>query len=305
MTYENFIEELLADLALRFPEDTGFLIKRILKNNSLSMDGLLITDPSINISPTIYLPRYYEDYIGGKSISNICDELVTCYEKYKVSQSIDISFFTDFSRVKDNIILKLIHTESNGELLQGIPHITYYDLSVVFCYYVPANTCAVASEETNATILIRNEHIACWNETAESLFALAKENSPRLFPPQMQRLPELLAEIWGDLPEEDTAMDDLSEQIPLYVLTNRSRFFGAGALLYEGMLEQCAKKLGSRFYVIPSSIHEVLLLPLSQDIYEEDLNEMIQEVNCHHVAIDEVLSDHVYLYDSQEHSFTF
>ncbi|MDD6194690.1 MAG: DUF5688 family protein [Lachnospiraceae bacterium] len=303
MTYENFIEELLADLTLRFPEKTEFQVKRILKNNGLSMDGLLITDPSINISPTIYLPQYYEEYIDGKSISNICDGLVACYERHKVSQSIDISFFTDFSQVRDNIIFKLIHTESNQELLMDVPHITYYDLSIVFCYYLPANTCQVTSEETNATILIRNEHLIHWDETAESLFILAKKNSPRLFPPQLQRLPELLTDIWGELPEDNISMEEVSEQIPLFVLTNQSRFFGAGVLLYDNILEQCAKKLGSRFYVIPSSIHEVLLLPFSQDIHEEDLNEMVQEVNCHHVAIDEVLSDHVYLYDVERRAF--
>lgn len=303
MTYENFLHEVVADLTLRFPEDTEFLVKRILKNNSQSMDGLLITTPSVNISPTIYLKEYYEAYLDGQSISDICDGLVACYEKHKVSESIDISFFMDFSRVRDNIILKLIHTESNRELLQDVPHIPYYDLSVVFCYYVPANTCEVASEDTNATILIRNEHLSHWNETAESLFSLAKENSPRLFPPQIQPLPQLLAEIWGEFPEEDTAMEDISEQIPLYILTNRSRFFGAGVLLYDNILEQCAQTLGPRFYVIPSSIHEVLLLPCTRDVGRSDLNEMVKEVNAHHVAPEEVLSHHVYLYDMAENAF--
>lgn len=303
MTYETFIEELLADLTLRFPKDTSFHIRRILKNNSLSMDGLIITTPSVNISPTIYLSQYYEEYVAGNSISKICDDVVACYEQHKVTQSIDISFFTDFSQVRDNIIFKLIHTESNQELLQDVPHLPYYDLSIVFCYFLSDDACQVTSKESNATILIRNEHLAYWDQTADSLFALAKKNAPRLFPPQVQRLPELLTEIWEDWSDTDMSVEELSEQIPLYVLTNNSRFLGASVLLYENVLEQCAHHLGTRFYIIPSSIHEILILPLSTEYDVDTLNEMVREVNHFHVAVDEVLSDHVYLYDSKQQAF--
>ena len=305
MTYENFIQELIAHLTLRFSEDTTFHVKRILKNNNLSLDGLVISDPAVNISPTIYLSHFYDDYVGGEPISQICDELVACYEQHRLSDSIDISFFTDFTRVKNNIIFKLIHTQSNQELLEQIPSIPYYDLSIVFCYYMTFDENMVAPNDTNATILIRNEHLTYWDTSPKQLLALAMENAPELLPATVHHLPQLLTKICESPKDLGIPLDEIADQIPLYVLTNNQRFFGAGVMLYKDILAQCVAMLGEQFYMIPSSIHEVIVLPLSSDYDIEMLNEMVREVNHYHVAVDEVLSDHVYLYDAEKQAFVF
>lgn len=84
---------------------------------------------------------------------------------------------------------------------------------------------------------------------------------------------------------------------PLYVLTNESRLFGAAAIVDKKVLESFAKEHGSGFYIIPSSIHEVLLF-LSEDLnVGERLAEMVHEVNSTEVSPEEVLSDHVYYFD--------
>ncbi len=82
----------------------------------------------------------------------------------------------------------------------------------------------------------------------------------------------------------------------MYVLTNDLRMHGAGCLLYDGLMQKCAKKLGGSFVIIPSSIHELLLIPESDSPDPEDLNAMVREVNQDCVAADEFLSDHIYHY---------
>ena len=85
--------------------------------------------------------------------------------------------------------------------------------------------------------------------------------------------------------------------IPLLVLTNSRRYLGAACILYRGVLERFAKKLGENLYILPSSVHEVILLPETKVNSSKNLLRMVMEVNRTQLAPEEVLSDTVYYYD--------
>ncbi len=297
MTYENFKQKLLEHLATRLPEETRFEVQRILKNNDLVLDGLLISTPSVNISPTIYLNYYYESYTDGMPFCDVVERILTCYEKYKLESSVDVSFFCDFSKVKDHIIFKLVNLEQNTELLKTVPHVPYLDLAIVFCYFIPSNTCDVLKESASATILIHDSHIAYWDKTPYELLQIAKENTPRIFEPRLYPLSDMIYDMMPALDEEVSSPEKPEMEIPIYVLTNNQKFLGAATLLYHGILEKCAQTLDDDFYIIPSSIHEVLLLPKDCHTSAEDLSSLVREVNENHVAVEEILSNHVYFYN--------
>lgn len=295
MTYEKFIQEVQQLLQARLPQDISLVVQPVLKNNHQVLDGLLFTSPSTNISPTLYLNSYYDSFQQGESLSDICDHICKCYENAKWEEKIDLSFFQDFSKVADSLILKLIHTEKNKELLEQIPHIPYLDLSIVFCYFIPAKTSILHNADTHATILIQNSHLNMWKINTETLYQHAKENTPRLFPTKIFPLTELFGE---------TATDSLSSP-PLYVITNPFQFLGATALLYPDTLSRCEKLIEDDFYIIPSSIHELIVLPQNQASSKEYLTALIQEVNQHHVATEEILSDHPYFYSHNTKKIQF
>ncbi len=90
------------------------------------------------------------------------------------------------------------------------------------------------------------------------------------------------------------------DEIPMKVLTNSKRSSGAVCILYPGVLEEvAAERMGGDFYIIPSSVHEVILLPDDGRLLEENLKEMIFEVNRTKVDPEEVLSDNLYYYDAE------
>jgi len=85
----------------------------------------------------------------------------------------------------------------------------------------------------------------------------------------------------------------------MYVLSNADKLNGAAAILDSKTMEDISEKLGGDFIVLPSSIHEVIVLPVNEDMDRQTLEAMVQDVNAGQVAPEERLSDHVYMYDSQ------
>ena len=82
--------------------------------------------------------------------------------------------------------------------------------------------------------------------------------------------------------------------VPLLVLTNESKYCGAACMLYEGLLRDLSDEIRSDLFIIPSSIHEVLLLPDEGEFSEEELSALVCEINAHFINPSEILSDHVY-----------
>ncbi|MCR5604754.1 MAG: DUF5688 family protein [Lachnospiraceae bacterium] len=100
-----------------------------------------------------------------------------------------------------------------------------------------------------------------------------------------------LLEMYGISKEEHPSM---------YVLSNSITLNGAAALLDAKTMEDISQKLGGDFIVLPSSIHEVIVLPADVEMDRRDLEAMVQDVNAGEVAPEDRLSDHVYMYDSKE-----
>lgn len=302
MTYNFFKETLVTELKGYFPPDTVISIYTIPRNNRVSVDGLTILESGYNIAPTIYIQEYYQKLRKGNTFPEIFAQILEAYYQYRPMENIDTSFFQDFSHVKKRIVFKLIHHERNKALLETIPYVPFLDLAMVFYCLVSSNAAGTA------TILIHNEHLKLWNTDLKTLELLARQNTPMLLPPSLDQLSHMLNSLNRDqckeLSELSTELGgpaDLSEYsaIPMYVLTNKLRFLGASCLLYETPLKDFARKQDSDLYVIPSSIHEVLLVPADSHMSKECFNEMIREVNCTQLAPEEILSDHVYYYNRQ------
>lgn len=291
MNYEAFKSSAITSIQNYFGETARVSLHPITKNNNIQLDGLTIQEPSANITPTIYLNHYYEDYLSGKPLSSVVDDIIIAYQKNVPKEQIDFSFFMDYDKVKYQIIYKLINYRQNHKLLQDIPHFRFLDLAIVFCCYLPD------MPNGNATILIHNHHLNLWKITADLLYELAIKNTPILLPYEIAGMEDTLKKLCPEFCLPVSTAKSSMRLPSMYVLSNTEKLYGASAMLYPDVMSYFANSIHCDLYILPSSIHEVLLLPKETDSDTSDLNLIIQDVNASQVPKEEILSDHVYIFD--------
>ena len=284
--YNDFKERVLKEIENRV--DGRVEIQKITKNNGLELDGLTVLEEGINVSPTIYLNYYYDRFLE-QGMDVVVSDILLKYKKYKSNVSIDISFFSDTEKVRDKIKMKLVNYERNKELLKKVPYVEFLDLAILF--YVEVETRA----DELATILINNNHMKFWEFTIEDMFKLAETNMKNNF------IIKSMSDILCDLMSEEYTEFEQEINVEMYILTNCMKMQGAIGMLRKdilnGFMEKCHTK---QLVIIPSSIHEVLLIPCDSEKDISSYNEMVQEVNATQLQTEEVLSDNAYIYDGSE-----
>ena len=214
--------------------------------------------------------------------------LLQICEESASGEGMDMGFFRSFEKVRDRICYRLVGRDRNRELLEDMPHVGFLDMAVCFFYAYQDEAFGEGS------IPVHNPHMEAWETDTAELLALARRNTRRLFPWECRTLEEVLDELDGPSVQEDGWIG-----LPLRVLSNDRRAYGAACLLYPGVLEGIAEKEGCSLYILPSSIHEVILLPDDGEIVPDELKKMVAEVNRSYVAAEEVLTDSLYYFNMQ------
>lgn len=286
MNFNEFTDKIVALLKEKMGNTCTVTVTEVLKNNNVRLTGIVITEETCSIAPTVYLETPYKQYQEGISLEVIAEEIRDEYEKHAHNLQIDMGFFKDFSQVEGRIFHKIINYEQNRELLKDVPYIKWHDLAVVFYY---------AMEEASfgkATILIHNSHLAMWGQSVDGIYRIAQQN-------MKQKMPELLVPM-RELMEEMAGIEVDETIPPLYVLSNKEKMFGASAMLYSEQIKGLADRLESDLLILPSSTNEVLLLPEQRDQGYDFYRQMVKEVNTTQVDPEEILSFNLYRYDRQK-----
>lgn len=284
MTYYQFIHAVEVKVKEGIANNIKVNIHAVLKNNGTIRQGLTLKENGINISPTIYLEEYYQRLLNGDTVEEIADDILRLYGAVRFDHSMDADFMKDYKKIKGHIVYRLINKEANDKLLEEVPHKDYLDLAIVYYLMLDISSYGMAS------MLIRNEHVKLWGVTEQEIHINACKNTSTLLPDEFQTMSSLIESLTGK--KEPKLPKDI-----LYVLSNHIRSFGAAAILYERRLENIGDYLGDNYYVIPSSVHEVIIIPESEISLETQLKELVKEVNDTQVEDEEVLSYSVYYYD--------
>lgn len=282
--YKNFTET-MERLAKEKYGNNSVKLETVRKTNDLEYVALVIMSDDTNIFPTIYLESYYDEYCEGKMEEDVFLDIVSAYERHKLDKRMDIETFKNYKKIKDKIIFRLINTEKNAETLKDIPHREFLNLSIV--YYLLLE----AKEDMSASAKITLSHIESWGVTEQELYDRALINTPKLLAPNIMSLPEMLAGMMGE-----DVLPDYSEN-PMRVLTNSSRSHGASCILYPDYLKSVAANLNSDLVILPSSLHEIMILRADDETatFDEFAN-LVKEVNSTQVSAGDFLSDNCYLY---------
>ncbi len=279
---------------------TGYRVevKKVRKNNGVIHYGLVILAKAQNVAPTIYLDAFLEAYERGSTFGVIIRRLLAIYGAGLPETNVDLEFFRSFEKVKDRICYRLAGRKENESLLQDVPYIEFLDLAICFYY-------AYQGEQLGeGSILIHNSHMEMWGTCTAELLGLAQQNTPRLFPWICGSLKDIMTGMPGaegsGMEAEEDSEEGFRDDFPMKVLTNEKRSQGAVCMLYPDVLAGLAEKEARSFYILPSSVHEVILLTDMGVGEAEGFKQMIVEINDTQVAPEEVLSDSLYYYDFAE-----
>lgn len=279
-----------------------------------TLTGFAAKKETDSISPVIYLDDYYEQYKAGTSIDTIISDIyknwLEALTNPFLAETVDfldssaqgkldtptlsvntcynfIHRFSDFDSMKDKIIVNVINAERNKVLLESVPHKMIADLAIVYRVLVSE------LEDGDASVIIRNEHLQVWNATVDSIHELAVENTKRLRPVEISTMAEYIAQ-YMNMPVELIGLT-----LPLmYVVSNDKKLQGAATILFEDVLLELSEKLESDLYILPSSIHELIVVS-TKDYTPERLINMVKSVNETAVAPEDFLSDNVYRFETE------
>lgn len=310
MNYSQFIIKMKENLQEKLGVQAKVETIDVPKNNGIILQGITIRRPGERVVPTIYLESFYEDYLEGRDLEDILEDFIEIYEEQGTSCFPDFDFYQDYEKVKRRLAVKLVNKKKNQKMLEEMPHVDYLDMSIVFYCFVERGMSGTAA------ILVKNAHMKKWGISLEKLYEDALENAERMLPGRIRTMEELLSKLvleeddpeweWTEkgkekFPKLEGFAEKDAEQAenPLLVLTNEKRYLGASCILYRGLLEKFAGSLGGNFFILPSSVHEVILLPENRIKSAENLLQVVVDVNRTQLAPEEVLSDTVYYYDRE------
>lgn len=238
-----------------------------------------------NISPTIYLEPFYEALENGASFNDVINKILRKYYYAKTGgDDFEIESLHNFGYVRDGLYVQLINRHFNQNLLQNVPHTLFLDDFAIII------RCRIESSLGSIGSFLVNDHIAgIWQVDYETILSLALQNTKRLFGIKLIPIEELIRRV---APE---SLIEPADQNLMWIMTNTDRSFGATTVLFDDVLKDFAKEHGS-FYVIFSSVHEVLLAPSPDNSDIDILSKYNQDINTEQLLKDEILGTKVYFY---------
>lgn len=290
MEYKDFLCATIFRLTKFFGDKADIDIYESLKNNGSIRKGIIIKEKDNNIGPVIYMDEFYERFNKGVPLEIITNDVIRFYNKIICPYNWKCDEIMNFECIKDKLAVKLINYTKNKEYLKSYPNIRYLDLSVIF--YVVLEI----KKEGIATVVISYDQMDKWGISKRELFDLAVKNSCRILPAKFSSMQDTLKELMYDN-EEDISGEITGEEDVMYVLTNDYKNCGAACIIYNGVLDMIGDILKRNFFIIPSSIHEVIIVPATENVNPMKLDEIINDINGTLVPEEEFLGNHCYIYD--------
>lgn len=291
MSFGEFVNGMQDRLQARYP-DCKVRAVPVDKNNGVHLTGIVIMPEDENLAPNIYMENFYEEYLAGDQIEDLADAAAQFYEGHRVQEDISLPDVTDFEAVKDLICFRPVNGERNREMLKSMPHRQFLDLAVT--YYIPVTV----ESDSDGRITVTDRHFCLWGVDEDTLYRYAVENTQRMLPVELRPIKDVVWEIISkgknSAPEEPDGVADF----PMYILRcGNGEPATAAAFLYEAILREFADHHGD-FYILPSSVFEVILLPTVNPISDDSAyySDMVREVNRTQLCPEEVLADNAYLY---------
>ena len=300
MDYETFKQEFAEDIKQNLYErgygEVTVNFNEVEKANQ-KYEAMSVVAEGSNVGVNFNLEQAFAAYENSGDYQGVVASAANVIaEGLDNAPAVDVSALMDYDAMKDKLSIEVISAETNEDLLSKIPHDRIEDLAVVYRFVLESN------DNGRSSILVSNDLIERMGVTPEQLKADALENAPEIRPAVIQGMNEVMREMMGPEVFEMMGIPEQTEEM-MYVATVPDKNSGAGVLAYQDFMDQAAEKIGGDFFILPSSIHEILLVPDDGQKGADELRAMVMDVNATQVSPEEKLTDNVYHYDSKEHIF--
>lgn len=300
MNYEQFkkkvLEEFIGYLDNEF-QDYQLKVNKVMKVNQV-LTGVCVAPPDpprAYAAPTFYIEYMYEEYKDGVPFPVIMANTARVMENALKGDKPKVPSFSARS-ILDNVVIQLIGLAGNEEYLEGLPHREFLDMAIIYRRLISFDECGVMS------FIIDNDLAEYAKITEEQLYKKAYKNTGKLLKPVCRDMRSLLNDMseGSDLPE----IND-QEGPKIFVVTNEHKYLAATALLYPQVFEDMTGELGSDIIILPSSIHDLIVMSNDDHFEGAGLKEIVKDVNSNHMSKAEVLSSNVYRYKKGDLKVSF
>ena len=289
--YEKMKKELVKELRNQLADTFRIATFKAYKDGK-EVDAFYITEENSATSPTFYFKNYLNDYNAGIAVNDLVKEIIGTYY-FAIQQSpIEVNDFKDFEKQKDKITYKLVNTKEYSDQLNSIPHVDFFDLSIIFYCILDINN------DSCMSFTITNNIMELWGINKDTLYEIAQRNLPELLPLEVNSIIQVITSETQDFNSTDEIIKNLPNE-QMYVVTNKYRKNGFVNIFCPDLLKTFSNRFGS-FYILPSSTDESLFVPISTNVELIDLKRIVRDANESVVEPDLFLSNSVYYYDNEK-----
>lgn len=289
MTIQEFAGQVIETLQAKFPEyfrDAEFQVQQVAKPGNLILTGIGIRMKNTPISPLYYIDSALQN---GQSAEETAKEIASQIAKQSsLPDSIDVNFVSDFESAKQFIVPRLIDIRpgKNDAYIKNrvMTQLPCGTIGVIYDLALPDR------EDCSMSIPVTKDLQLTWNVFTDTIHDAALWNGPRIRPLKIASLAEMLG-----LPFE---LDDMA---PMTVLTNSVGVNGASAILYPATKELLEERFPEGFVLIPSSVHEWIIISKDLSTDTMGLLDMVKTINANEVLPEDQLADDVFTLDDEGH----
>ncbi len=291
--FETIKERVLANLKENDPHLEA-VIQNVTKINNICYTGLSFKGSS-NVSPIIYLNDFYERYKDDDlSIDDIVERVTSIYQEHSSAcHDIDVGGLTDWNTIRERIVPCICNASSCSDYLKDLPHESLCDLSIYYRVLID-----IAGNDGEGSVVVISHLMKSWAIPYEQLKEQAWKNIHDINPPTFQTMFEVLSDMMPAF-SENAFPEERDCTTTMHVLSSKSRVNGAVYMADVSTLSKIANDLETDLILLPSSRHEILILPYGMaDSPEkwEEMKAMVTEINQSTVADEDYLADSCYSY---------
>ena len=302
LNFKEFQEYIKSNVKDYLPEnykDADIQFTDVVKNNDVHLTGVLIKRENETLTPNIYINELYEKYSRGMNLDEIVGDIADLrieHDPPEEAQSIG-SIFTNYEMVKQRLEIHLCDMELNRDKLKNQVYTEQGDFAATYHIKIGGDGMLRGSATVTPNLL------KGWGITEEQLRedSLRAEHSKGAVFMDIEALDA--EKMFGlkpiNLLDKQNDIIDNGDGFSLYCLTSEDYRYGASMILQEDVMGKVSKLMGGDFYILPSSIHETLIVPTTTQMTLEDMSIMVQYVNKEAVEPEDKLSDKVQFYDSK------
>ena len=302
LSFEEFVDRIKRDIKAFLPLEFSSAEINVSESRKIndSYLGMTILKEGQHISPAIDLDTMYRAYQESGEITPIFHKIAEIAQTSPDGMSLDA--IENYEKAKENLFIRVSNAETNKDLMDNVPHETIGDLAVT--YHIMVNH----DGESMGSTMITNALLDTYGISEEQLKADAMENSAKILAPSLESMNNVMARMFGlDFPVAgrvpfEKAVEDFNfREEGMFVLTNSAAVNGAAVMFYPEVMEQLGDHAGVDLFIIPSSVHETILVPDDGVMKRTELESMIRDINANEVSPKDRLSDTLYHYDSKDH----